>query len=286
MSIQKQTKKVVLALVFLGCCCAGLSEVKAEKLPSMEEMPWAGFLSGYVRHGFEFGLNDEGVGEIYLKSKARKRIGVLRKVKVLTEVLVVDSKGKTTVKHLKKDEGFETEQEPGLKHKEIHYIAESQGDVRVAISIQYKENKLVMDGEILDRGKLKKADLYVSLKVVVPAMYTRTYVGEYKKSKARMKKDLIKFTRAEDRKTIKLKSYEPVNLSEENMAKGGVTRLMVSMDGQEGRDFIFTTTDEKGVLQFENKKPNGKGSLWEGYTVKWKRKLNDKSSSALVIEVK
>ena len=79
------------------------------------------------------------------------------------------------------------------------------------------------------------------------------------------------------------------------MAKGGVTEIGVAMESQEGNDFIFTTLDAKGVIDFEN----SKAPLWKGYDVTWKREFIEevegnknkvakgvKGISPLVIELK
>lgn len=252
----------------------------------MDEMPWTGFLSGHIRHGFEFGVNNEGECEIYLIGKGRKRVGATRKVRIYTEVVVEMPDGKRIVKRLKKNEGFWTDQKPGLKHKEVKFTAETYGDAEVEIFIQYNGNEITLDGRILERGDLKQGKLFITFKVLVPAMYTSTYAGDDDKAKARMRRDRIKFIRAKDQKTIKLKSYEEVDLEDERMAKEGVTELRVSMDGMERRTFVFTTTDGKGVLGFENKTPKKKGKLWAGYVVKWQRAMGDKKAAPFVIEVK
>jgi hypothetical protein len=101
-----------------------------------------------------------------------------------------------------------------------------------------------------------------------------------------MKRDSIKFTRAKDKKTLRLKSYEDVDLSDEKMAKEGVVEIQVKMDGMEGHNLIFSTVGENGKLAFENKKPKKKGKLWQGYTVEWERKLGDEKMTPLVIEMK
>jgi len=276
-----------VCIVLLGCVF-GVSQANAQKLPCMGEAPWGGFFSGYQRHGFEFGLNDEGVGEIYLMNKSRKRIGVSRKVKVMTQVIVVSENGTRIVLPIDSDDGFSTDMKAGLKHKEVKYTARtsSKTQAEVEVHIQYKGNQLVFDAKVVDRGKIKKGELYASFKVIVPAMYGSTYSGDDKKSKARMKKDKIKFCRAKDRKSVTLKSYEDVDLSDKDMAAGGVTELSVKMDAQEGKTFIFKTLKRGGVLQFENKKSKTKGKLWQGYVVRWERKMGDRKTSPLVIEIK
>jgi len=282
---QKMTILKWMMVMFVGSVIFA-SHVNAQQLPCMAEAPWGGFFSGYQRHGFEFGMNNEGVGEIYLMAKSKKRIGESRKVKILTEVIVVSAGGKRSVAAINSDEGFNTAMEPGLKHKEIKYTAKTKKGTEVEVVIRYKGNKLVWDAKVLDRGKVKQGEIYASFKVVVPAMYGKTYEGDEKKSKARMRKDKIKFVRALDRKSVSLKSYEDVDLSADEMAKGGVTSLFVKMEAQEGRSFNFGTLDRKGVLQFENKKPKTKGKLWQGYSVRWVRKMGDEKASPLVIEVK
>lgn len=273
-------------MVTLAMACIIPNQSHAQQLPHMHELPWAGFFSGYTRHGFEFGVNNEGLSEIYLIGKDRKRIGASRKVKIYTEVIVEDKNGKRSVKRLKTDEGLVTDQQPGLKHKKINYTALCTGDAKVQVSIQYSGNKITMDGKVIDRGSLKNDQLYLSYKVVMPAMYTNTYANNAKKEKARMKKDRIRFVRAKDGKSVSLKSYEKVNLLDEDLAKDGVTKLSVSMDGQEGRDFEFTTTTEKGTIRFENKAGKKKGRLWQGYLVKWERAMGDSKAAPFVIEVK
>ena len=278
-------RHVLLTFTLVAGCFLPVS-ASAQQLPSMDEMPWTGFFSGHLRHGFEFGVNNEGECEIYLMGKGRKRVGETRKVRIYTEVIVELPDGETVRKRLKKDVGFSTDQKPGLKHKEIQFTAECYGDAKVEIGIKYDGNEITMDGKILDRGTFKEGKMSLGFKVMVPAMYTSTYAGDDDKSKARMRRDRIKFVRVKDQKTMKLKSYEDVDLNEDSLAGGGVTELSVSMNGMERRTFHFTTTDGKGNLAFENKTQGRKGKLWQGYVVRWEREWGDEGVAAFVIEVK
>lgn len=193
-----------------------------------------------------------------------------RTIKVYTEVLVEDAQGKLSSKRLKEDEGFSTELKAGFDHEEVKYQAETTGDAKVEIIIKYDRNRIILDGRILDRGTFKTEKLYLSFKVHVPAMYGATYnSADEKKIKSAMRRDRIKFTRAVDKKRVSLKSYEMVDLAADEMANGGVTEIGVSMESQEGNDFIFTTLDRTGVIDFEN----SKAPLWKGYDVKWKREF-------------
>gem|GEM_PF-6884231 len=252
----------------------------------MAEAPWGGVFSGYARRGFHFIINDEAQCELFLIDKKRKRVGQSRKVRIYPEVVVELPDGTRISKRLKNDTGYESDQKPSLKHEKVKLTALTVGEAKVEMTISYSGNKITMDGRVLERGTLKEGELYFSYKVMVPAMYTDTYASNKKKEKARMRRDKIKFYRAKDRKKVSLLSYVPVNLNDEDQALGGVTEIDVSMDGQEGRDFIFATADGKGVLHFENKVKDKEGRLWEGYQVKWFRAMGDEKASAFVIEVK
>lgn len=252
----------------------------------MSDAPWGGFFSGYERRGFHFGVNDEAQCEIYLIGKDRKRIGAARKIRIYPEVLVELPDGKRITKALKNDEGYDSKQKAGLDHEQIKLTAITVGQAKVEMVIKYSGNRVILDGKILERGTLEKGKLYFSYRVMVPAMYGKTYSKDAKKEKARMRRDKVRFTRAKDKKGVSLKSYEMVNLQDEKMAKGGVLDLEVSMEAQEGRDFLFTTEGGKGALGFKNKSPKKEGKLWEGYQVSWERELDDPKAAPFVIEIK
>lgn len=257
----------------------------AQQLPSLSKAPWLGFFSGYVRRGFEFGVNNEGACEIHLIGKNKKRVGHTRVVKIYPEVIVENDQGKRYYKRLKEDEGFATTQKAGLEHEAVKFTAESTGDAKVEVSIKYDRDRIIFDGKILDRGKLTKGKIYFGFKVLMPAMYSPTYSDE-KKAKARMRKDKFRFVRAKDGKRVTLKTYEEVDLNDEKNTKDGVTALEVDMDGQEGKKFLFKTEDGKGKFIVENRYRDKKGKLWKGYYVKWYRELGDETTKPFVIEVK
>jgi len=251
--------------------------VEAQRLPNMHENPWRGFFSGYERKNFEFGINYEGQSEIYLLAgRSKKRVGQTRTIKIYAEVLVETAPGKFSTKRLKEEEGFATEMKAGLDHKEVKFTAESIGDAKVEITVKYDRNRIIMDGRILDRGTLKNGKLYLVYKVKVPAMYGRTYdSADGKKLKRTMRRDKVRFTRAENKKRVSLKTYEAVDLRDDDKAKGGVTDIAIDMSAQEGNVFLFTTLDGTGVIEFENKYFDKKAPLWKGYTVKWKREFTE-----------
>jgi len=285
MTERKMKRNIIMLMVTsLGWLCP--LSANAQRLNSMNEQPWLGFFSGYVQRGFEFGVGDEGQCYLFLKTKKGDRVGKDRVIKIYTEVIWEMPNGKRVVKRLKKDVGLSTELEPGLKHKEVKYIAECTGDAQIEIQIKYSSKKIIMDGKILDRGTLKTGKLILYHRVVVPAMYSPSYKDDEKKQKSRMRSDKIKFVRALDKKRVALKSYEDVDLMDVGMAKGGVTELTIDMDGQEGRDFNFTTVGGRDVLLFTNKNPKAKGKLWEGYHVVWQREFGDDKATPLEIEVK
>ncbi len=240
---------------------------------SAVKKPWLGYFSGYQRHGFEFRVDNEGKCLIYLKDRrARKKLGNKKTIKIYTEVLVENAQGKLIAKRLKSDGNFVTDQKAGLKHKEVRYTAESSGGSKVEVHIKYDRSRIIMDGRVLDPGSLKGKKIYLGFKVMVPAMYGASYnrAGE-EKLKCAMRKDRIRFVRAKDGKRVSLKSYEKVDLSDDDLAAGGVTTLQVAMAGQKGSDFVFTTVDGTGVLSFENRRRGEEVALWKGYYVKWKR---------------
>jgi len=203
--------------------------------------------------------------------------------------------GKFHTKRFKDDEGFSTTIKPGLDHKEVKFMAESTGDAKVEVTVKYDRNRIIMDGRVLDRGTLNKGKVYFQFKVMVPSMYGKTYNnGDKKKLKSAMRKDRVKLIRAVDKKRVTLKSYEEVDLADKKVAQGGVTEIVVKMEGLEGKNLRFTTLDGLGVLAFENKSPGKKSPLWKGYYVKWKREFTEggngkkggKSIAPFVIEVK
>ncbi len=249
--------------------------VNAQRLPGMSDDPWLGYFSGYTRKNFEFGINNEGQSEIYLLGQRnKKRIGLTRTIKIYAEVHVETAPGKFSVKRFKDNEGFSTEMKPGLDHKEAKFTAETSGDAKVEITVKYDRNRIIMDGRILDRGTLKDGKLYLVYKVKVPAMYGRTYESaDERKLKNVMRRDKFRFIRAENEKRVSLKTYAELDLRDDDKAKGGVTEITVDMSAQEGNVFIFTTLDETGVIELENKYFDKKAPLWKGYTVMWKREF-------------
>jgi len=292
-SYPQKNLQLILALVVVSTCILQ-SPVKAQKLPGLSERGWMGVFSAYKRRGFEFVIDHEGRCALYLLTKkTKKRIGMTRTIKIYTEVLVENTQGELSVKRLKEDTGFTTDLKPGFNHEEVKYQAETTGDAKVEVIIKYDRNRIILDGRVIDRGTLKAEKIYLSFKVRVPAMYGTTYdSADKKKIKGAMRKDRIKFTRAADKKRVSLKSYDEVDLAADEMAKGGVTDIGVAMESQEGNDFIFTTLDGTGIIDFEN----NKAPLWKGYDVKWKREFSEevegdeskktKGISPLVIELK
>ena len=266
--------------------CFPLPSAHAQRLPAMAEAPWGGVFSGYARRGFHFIINDEAQCELFLIDKKRNRVGQSRKVRIHPEVVIEFPDGKRITKSLKNDTGYDTQQEPSLTHEKVTLTSLTVGEAKVEMTVSYSGNEITMNGRILDRGKLKEGKLYFSYRVAVPAMYTDTYASDKKKEKSRMRRDRIKFQRSKDRKKVSLSSYKTVNLEDEGMADGGVTELSVSMDGQEGRKFIFTTAGGEGVLTFGNKVEGHDGRLWQGYRVIWIKAMGDDKAAPLVIEVK
>lgn len=242
------------------------------QLPGYDDIPWVGFFSGYERRNFHFGVNIEGQSELYILDSGKKDRVKKKTIKISAHVLEQDSNGKLTVKQLKKDAGFVTEMKPGLDHEKVSFTAESTGDAKVEVTIKYDRDKIILDGKIIDPGTLKGENVYFAFKVSVPDMY-EFKSGDYddKALKKKLRKDKIKFLRADNSKRISLKSYEDVDLSSEKMAKDGVTSIEVAMECQEDLDFIYTTENGIGVIEFENKKPGEGRPLYKGYTVTWKR---------------
>jgi len=263
----------ILAALALSSVILIPNQAEAQMLPSIDDDAWLGFFSGYKRRSFEFGVNNEGQCALYLRnSRTGKRAAHTKTVKVFVEVIVENEQGKLYYKRLKKDEGFATEMKAGLDHEKVTFTAESTGDAKVEITIKYDRDRIILDGKVLDPGKLKGKNIYLAYKVSVPAMYSQTYNNaDGKKLKGAMKKDRIRFVRAKDGKRVSLKSYEEVDLADEKLAQGGVTSLQVTMKGQEDQDFLFTTVDGSGALSFENRQSGKKGMLWKGYYVNWKR---------------
>ena len=282
----RNTKRNGFLLMAISLAWLFVLPANAQRLATMNHQPWLGFFSGYVQRGFDFAVGDEGQCYLFLKTNKGERVGKDRTIKIYAEVILEMPNGERVVKRLKRDEGLSSELEPSLKHKEVTFLAESTGGAQVEINIQYSRKKIILDGKILNRGTLKSGKLILCHRVVVPAMYSDTYQDNEKKQKSRMRSDKIKFVRAVDKRRVTLKSYEAVNLMDEKMAQGGITDLTVKMDGQEGKDFNFTTTGGRDVLLFTNKSPETKGKLWQGYHVIWQRALGDKKMSPLEIEVK
>ncbi|WP_435894500.1 hypothetical protein [Oceaniferula spumae] len=255
------------------------------QLPSMSEPPWTGFFSGYQQRDYEFGINNEGVMELYLMTKKKERVGHTRTIKIYPQVLIENDQGKRFYRSLNEDEGFATEIKPSLEHKEVKFTGETKGGVKLEINVKYDRSEIILDGKVLDKGDIKDPKVYFSYKVKVPAMYTSTYKDE-DKAKSRMRKDKVRFIRAKDGKRVTLKSYEEVDVLAEENAKDGVRELEVDMDGQEGKKLIFGSLDEKSTLIFTNRPADKKGKLWEGYEVLWLREMGDASAKPFVIEVK
>ncbi len=283
-------KKSVCCLRFLGGFLVLLLcgvEVMAQRLPSMDEPPWVGFFSGYKRRGFEFGVEDEGRCLIFLRSKKeRKRAGKSKTIKIYTELRFKPASG-GPVKNIKLNDDFETQMQAGLNHKLVQFNVMTKSAVKVQVKIKYDANKIIMDGRILERGELEDGQLALVFKAVIPAMYSyKMSESDEAKLSSAMRRDKIRFLRAVDGKKVSLKSYEAIDLSNKNMAKGGVRKLSVSMAGQEGNVFIFTTLDGRGILKLIGKYPGKKSAMWKGYQVEWSREETNRKISPFVIELK
>ena len=262
----------------------------SQRLPSMEDAPWLGFFSGYEQKNFDIGVDDEGRIWVYMKKSKNQRIGPTRWIKTYIEVVVESPDGERSIKSLRDDEAFETEQEKGLDHDEVKFSAMTKGGAKVEATVKYTRKGVILGGRILDGGKLaKKGKLFLRYRVSVPTMYGSRYRGKDKESQKRMEDDVITFVRAKDEKRVELVSYKDVDLAAEENAKDGVLQIKVDMDGMEGKELQFSTLDKKGVFYFENAKPGVKGKLWQGYKVIWEQEIGtEKTKDAikpLVIEV-
>lgn len=278
---------LVLTLwVFVPVLSFLVRPAQAQQLPSMNEVPWVGFFSGYQRRGFEFGINNEGQCELYLTKRGKKeRASHSRTVRIYTEILVVHDDGKKFIKRMQ-EQGLATEDKEGMRHKKVTFTMLSTGNAKVEVTVKYDRNRIIMDGRVLDRGTLKKGKLFLVFKCVMPSMYSMSASTDQEKMKARMRKDRIKLFRAGETKAVNLKTYLMVDFQNEDVARGGVTKMISAIDGQEGKDFIFTTVSGQGVLQIENRFKNKKAMPWKGYLVKWMREMGDEEQAAFVMEVK
>lgn len=274
--------KMTAAGLLLAC-----GQAAAQRLPSMSEPPWTGFFSGTQQRNFEFGINDEGAMELYLMSRKKERVGYSRRLRIYPHVVVENGEGKQFYKKLKEDEGFATKMKPGMDHEEAFFTAETKEGAKVEVVVKYERNAVVLDGKVLDRGKLGAGKVFFAYKVAVPSMYYSSYKNA-EKAKARMRKDKFRFVRAVDGKRVTLKTYEKVKLLDAKNAKGGVRELLVDMDGQEGHKLHFATADQKGVLQIKHPRGKTGSMLWQGYEVLWMRPLEQGKDAIkpLVIEIK
>jgi len=278
-------------ILILAVFCLASGSAFSQRLPSMSKAPWLGFFSGYETRDFQMGVDDEGKVWLFLLDNKKERTGSSRWIKVFTEISIEGADGKRTAKWLKDDEGFASDQEMGLKHKEVKYTALTTGNAKIEVTVKYTRKGAILDGRILDAGELAgKGKLFLRFKVSVPAMYSPSYKNEDEKSEQRMEKDKLRFVRAKDKKRITVGSYKDVDLSTDENAKDGVLELRVEMDGMEGKEFLFTTEDKKGVFYFENSKPGVADKLWQGYKVIWEREMGSEKEKGgiqpFVIEVK
>lgn len=266
------------------------SPANAQLLPSMQDQPWLGYFSGYERRDFHFGVNNEGQCALYLMKTRRDRASHTKTIKIYTELMVENAQGKRFYKRLKEDEGFATKQKAGLDHKEVTFTAESSGDAKVQINVKYEGNRIIMDGKILDRGKLKDGKLFLGFKVMMPSFYhSATYGKDKDKAKAKMRRDKFRLTRADNGKRESLKVYEDYDFTSPDLGEGKITALEVDMDAQEGKTFLFTTLDRKGVFQLDNRYKGKKAPPWKGYYVKWYRPMTEEKGKEIkpfIIEVK
>lgn len=276
----------ILPCFFIG---ATILPANAQQLPSLPELPWVGFFSAYEHRDFHFGIDSEGEFALYLMKNRKERAAQSKVVKVYSEVLVVLDNGKKIYKRLK-DDGLETELEAGLDHKEVVFTAVTEGDAKVQITVKYAGDKVIMDGKVLDRGKLKDGKLFFSFKVLMPAFYQpQTYSKDKDKAKARMRRDKFRFIRADNGKRESIKVYKEHDLASAELGGGLVTELEVDMDAQEGRTFVFSSLDGKARLQLASRYEGKKSEPWRGYYVKWYRPMEEekgKEVKPFVIEGK
>ena len=275
-------KQCVCVVIGLTSLWVGSMNLFGQQLPIMKKQPWLGFFSGYERRDFHFGVYNDGECALFLMKSRKVRASMTKTVKIYPELYVENEEGERSNKRLKEHEGFLTQLEPGLDHKKVSFTAETTGDAKVEILIQYDGDKIIMDGKVLDRGQLGEGKIYFGYKVMMPSFYyAATYGKDKDKAKSVMRRDDFRFTRAIDGKRVSLKVYEKYNLGSDELAKNGITKLEVEMSAQEGKEFIFTTLDGKGVFELSNRFDGRESEPWKGYYVRWYRPMNEKKGDEI-----
>lgn len=249
------------------------------ELPGFSEVPWLGCFSGYEHRNFHFGVKVDGQCTLYLLQKNKEERAHNKQFNIAAHILHVSGDGTAKVLPFKKESGFNTELEAGLDHKEVKFSAETAGDARAEVTIEYNRDKILLDGRVLDPGKLQGGDIYFEFKVSIPDLYARQLSDLDEREIGKMlRRDKIKFVRAEDKKRVNLKSYKDVNLADEDMASGGVTEIELRLACLEGMDVTFTTDDKRGPLQFENASAAKAAPLYKGCVVRWQRLYREQES--------
>lgn len=283
-------KQFVFPVSLSLLAAAAVPPVSAQKLPTMQEQKWLGFLSGYEQRNFQFGVGTNGQCELFLMKNRKQRASHTKTVKIYPEVVVEAANGKRYTKRLKGDEGLSTQVKPGLGHEEVTYTAETAGDAKVQVSVKYEGDRVILDGKVLDRGKLKDGKLSFCYKILMPSFYRpATYGKDQDKAKGRMKRDRLNLTMADGKKKKKLRIYEEHDFSSADLGSGVVTEIESDQDAQEGRKIIFTTLDGKSTFLIENRYGGKKTAPWRGFYVKWQRPMDEaqgREIKPLVIEVK
>ena len=274
----------VLAVLTFSLLTSG--QGVAQRLPGMNESPWFGFFSGYIKRDFDMGIDDTGKLWIYLKTNQKERVGRSRWIKSSFAIRAEDEGGKRIVRNFKQGDVFESSQKAGLDHEEVKYTAETAGGAKVEMSVKYTRKGVILDGKILDGGELSnKGKLTLVISVVVPAMYGPVYNDDDDKAKERMSDDELVFKRASDNKRVKLKTYIDVDLASEKNAKDGITELKVEMVSMEEKTLEFSSEGDGGIIYLENPKAGVKSKLWKGYNVIWEKEMSADKENPFVIEV-
>ncbi|MFK7910455.1 MAG: hypothetical protein AB8F34_07605 [Akkermansiaceae bacterium] len=277
----------LLTLLLIGLTIAPLS---AQRMPGMQQQRWLGYLSGYERRDFHFGVATDGQCLLYLMKNRKERASHSKMLKIYPELIVESADGKRSSKRLKEEAGFSTKVKPGLDHEEVSFTAHTTGDAKVQITIKYDDDKVILDGKVLEPGEYKDEKLYFGFKILMPAFYhSATYGNDKKKAEGKMKRDKLRIVRADNGKAEKLKIYEEYDFSSAELGKGVVTEIESDQDAQEGRKIIFTTVDGKSKFKIENKTRGRNAEPWRGFYVKWHRPFEEvkgKEIKPLVIEVK
>ena len=239
------------------------SVVTADTLPALTEVPWLGFWQGYERREFDFGVNDRGEGELFLKERVKgdmERITDSRSVKVF--YLVEEETGGAWKKRTLEVLELESEQAASDDLKECSFVAPYKGGTKVKINHRFDGDEVFITVEMLEGESQNPVRLGVE--VLIPDLYRLATDIDQRELKKKLKGDKVAVETLAGKK-MKFDLSDEINLETEKDLVDGVLEFSLDCKNLAEKTISMRSTVEKtGKIVFGQK-----GPMNEGFTATW-----------------